>query len=648
MRLSRLRIENFRSFEDQTIVIDDYTCFVGPNGSGKSTILNALNILFRNTQAASDVATLDEEDFHLRDVSRPIIITATFDDLSKEAEEDLKAYVRQGQLVVSARAEWNPESRSAEVKQVGSRQVIKAFAPYFEAEKSGAKVADLKQIFQEIREHYPDLASATTKDAMVSSLREYEEAHPELCELIESSDQFYGWSRGKNLLERYCQWVYIPAVKDPTEEQEEGRSTALGELLQRTIRTQVDFKDPLQELRNDVGQKYQDLLKTQQDVLKELGRSVEDRLRAWSHPGARVELLWHYDEAKSISLAEPFARAKIGEGEFLGDMVRIGHGMQRSFILALLQVLSTTHEGSQPTLFLGFEEPELYQHPPQARHLAALLEDLSKGDTQVIITTHSPYFISSKGFESVRMTRPVGPHGTTQVSQLTYQALASCLAKALGTKPLTSPSIMAAVEQIMQPSQNELFFSQTPILVEGPEDIAFISTHLHLTGKWTDFRRFGCHFVVCGGKTNLSRPLAITEGLSVPAFVVFDGDCDKAKGSDRNKNETDNKCILNLCGLELAPLPDSPHFTDRLVMWQTRIGDEIRLEIGHEKWNKAEATARAQHGLIDGVRQKNPLVIAATLEILWKEGIRSASLDRLCNSLLKYAERVFKSKKDGN
>jgi len=83
-------------------------------------------------------------------------------------------------------------------------------------------------------------------------------------------------------------------------------------------------------------------------------------------------------------------------------------------------------------------------------------------------------------------------------------------------------------------------------------------------------------------------------------------------------------------------------------MWQTRIGDEIRLEIGHEKWSKAEATARAQHALIDGVRQKNPLVIAATLEILWKEGIRSALLDRLCNSLLKYAGRVSESKRDGN
>ena len=30
MKLKRLRIENFRSFKDETICFDDYTCLVGP------------------------------------------------------------------------------------------------------------------------------------------------------------------------------------------------------------------------------------------------------------------------------------------------------------------------------------------------------------------------------------------------------------------------------------------------------------------------------------------------------------------------------------------------------------------------------------------------------------------------------------------
>lgn len=65
MRLREIRIQNFRSFKDETIHLDDYTCLVGPNGAGKSTVLQALNVFFRNTAvSAVNLHVLSEEDFH--------------------------------------------------------------------------------------------------------------------------------------------------------------------------------------------------------------------------------------------------------------------------------------------------------------------------------------------------------------------------------------------------------------------------------------------------------------------------------------------------------------------------------------------------------------------------------------------------------
>src|SRR5690554_4431560 len=114
MRLKSIRIENFRSFEDQTIHFDNYTCFVGQNGSGKSTVLTALNIFFRNTNAsATDLLNLGEEDFHRRQTDHPIKITLSFDELSDEAKDALSSYVRHGQLVVSSIAEFDPVTRRA-------------------------------------------------------------------------------------------------------------------------------------------------------------------------------------------------------------------------------------------------------------------------------------------------------------------------------------------------------------------------------------------------------------------------------------------------------------------------------------------------------------------------------------------------------
>ena len=50
MKISSVRIEKFRSFEDTTIPLNDYACLVGPNGAGKSNVLTALNVFFRESE----------------------------------------------------------------------------------------------------------------------------------------------------------------------------------------------------------------------------------------------------------------------------------------------------------------------------------------------------------------------------------------------------------------------------------------------------------------------------------------------------------------------------------------------------------------------------------------------------------------------
>ncbi len=90
MKLEKVRIENFRSFKNEEILLDDYTCFVGPNGAGKSTVLCALNVFFRQYKDSNtDLSKLTEEDFHHKDTTSPIKITVTFTDLSTGAKEPL-------------------------------------------------------------------------------------------------------------------------------------------------------------------------------------------------------------------------------------------------------------------------------------------------------------------------------------------------------------------------------------------------------------------------------------------------------------------------------------------------------------------------------------------------------------------------------
>lgn len=639
MRLVSIRMQNFRAFEDETVYLDNYSCMVGANGAGKSTILAALNVFFRETRSSTtDVITLSKEDFHRQCTDKPVEITLAFDELTSEAQVDLKDYYRQGQVVFTAKAIWNETSQSAPVSQHGERKVMKVFAPYFEAKKEKKSAAELGAVYEKLREVVSELPKASSGPKREAALQEYEESNPDLCELSQSPDQLYGFTKGTDRISKYVQWVYVPAVKDASSEQDESKNTALGTLLQRTIRAKVDFRKMLDPLRKQTGDEYEVLIAGKQGELADLSGRLEKRLRHWAHSGSQLSLKWQVDLAKQIRIDEPNAQVLAGERGFLGELSRLGHGMQRSFLVAILQELVAESDEAAPRLLLGIEEPELYQHPPQARHFATLLEKISEEGTQVIVTTHSPYFVSARGFEAIRMVRPLSDSGGASVNQMSSERLTESLDSALGTTSSQPADVMARLHQVLQPAQAEMFFCQVPIFVEGVEDVALISTCINLQNKWTDFHRLGCHLVVSGGKTNMSRLVAIATGLEMPAWAIFD--CDgNSNGDDRKNNERDNACLLRLCGGDPENFfPADPVFGDNYACWPKAILPSVKKDVGEMLWNDTAQQVRDEYQL-SGVNQKNQVLLAETLNRVWPQR-EPELLVTLCERILAYADGV--------
>jgi len=636
MKILSVRIRNFRSIKDQTIRLDDYTCLVGPNGSGKSNVLHALNVFFREPGIPGlDTHSLMEEDFYDKNTDEAVEITLTFGQLSDEAREDLSHYVRHDHLIVSATAKFDPATGKAEIKQYGRRLAIRDFASFFDAVKQGKKVDELKAIYSKIRSKYTDLPPPGRKDALIQALRDYEEGHPEQCEDLPSADEFYGISKGKNRLERYIQWVYVPAVKDASSEQAEGKNTALGKLLARTVRARVSFADSLQSIRAEAQQKYRKLLADSEEQLQEISQTLAKRLIQWAHKDASLRLTWHQDPEKAVRLDEPFAQAILGEAGFEGEPTRFGHGLQRSFLLALLQELSGSNAEEGPRLILACEEPELYQHPPQARQLYNVLMGLSEKNSQILITTHSPYFVSGEAFENVRMVRKA--RGSSVVTSTTCDEVSKSIADAKGEVALRPPGQLAKIHQALQPELSEMFFASNVIFVEGLEDVAYITTYLHLMGLWEDYRRLGSHMVPTQGKSAMLQPIAVARHLGIPAFVVFDADCDKEdRAGSRKKHRKDNEAILALCGVSKPePFPTDVFWADRMVMWDSDIGRVVQREIGEDEWTECRVQADRKYGHAPGLR-KNALHIATSLEIAWGKGKKSSSLEKLCKSILSF------------
>jgi hypothetical protein len=471
---------------------------------------------------------------------------------------------------------------------------------------------------------------------MLEDLRNYEAAHPELCVLIPSEDQFYGVSRGTNRLQRYLQWVFVPAVKDAATEQLEAKNTALGKLLARTVRATVSLQAPIDALQQDAREKYAALLGENQQALESLSKSLGEKLQDWAHEDTGLNLKWQSGD-KAVAIAQPIAELTAREGVFEGRIVRFGHGLQRSFIFALLQELSgCTQDG--PKLVLGCEEPELYQHSPQVRYLASLLQELSTQNAQVVICTHSPYLVDGKNFEHVRVVERKSGQASCGVHQATFEAVAAIIAKAKGEAPKKIGGVAAKVAQDMLGPANEMFFASVPIFVEGPEDVAYISTYLTLLNKWTEFRRLGCHLVPVNGKNNLIQPIAICQALSLPFFVLFDADGQERDAQENAKHEKVNRAILNLCSWASADsFPGTTFWGDNVAVWPTEIAEVVVSEIGKDSWQGLQTKVRTDYQIDAPGMNKNCLFIAYTLTDAWNQGLKSPSLEHLCEAILRRA-----------
>lgn len=640
MRIKSVLIRNLRSISEATVDFDPFTCLVGPNGAGKSTILCALNLFFRETEnATTDLSSLTAEDFHQRDTSRPIEVQVTFTDLSAAAQDDLHEYVRHGQLVISAVATYDPASERAQVKQYGQRLAMAAFKSFFKALGDDAKVADLKVIYAELREQFADLPAAATKDAMKTALQEYEAARPQQCELIPSEDLFYGVSRGANRLQKYIQWVYVPAVKDAAQEQLEGKNTALGRLLARTVRTQVNFKEAVDALQKEARDKYTEMLGLQQAALESISTALTARLNQWAHPEASIRLEWQLDSQRAVKVEEPFARAVAGEAGFEGELARFGHGFQRSYLLALLQELAGNDQRDAPTLLLGCEEPELYQHPPQARHLAAILQALSQANAQVIVTTHSPYFVIGEQFHTVRMVRMDAESRHSNVKSVVHSMLAERYAIVTGESVRAESASVARVHQALQPSLSEMFFTQRLVLVEGLEDVAYVHAWLALTGRMEEFRRKGIHLVATQSKSMMIRPLIIAQALEIPTYVFFDADGDKiSKPEHRAQHERDNRALLRLVGADENVLfPPEVLRGERYAVWPCDLGEsvtaDLKASLGQDRYTGVINAAALEYGF-DGGLKKHALMIGTRLAMAHEAGATSLTLDCLCDAII--------------
>ncbi len=657
MIVKSIHVKNFRSILDETLNCEILTAIVGPNGVGKSCFLRALDLFYATNPRFS------QEDFYNRDTNQDIEITVTFTGLEAEATEKFNAYVTGTELAVTRVLSLRDGKPSA--KFFGTKLQNLDFALIREAGNATA----VKQKYSELKQNptYGDLPVANSQSAALEAIKKWELAHPDKCTRQRDEGQFFGFTEvGQGYLGRFTRLLTIPAVRDAAEDAAEGKGHPITEILDLVVRATLATHEDLRKLKEEAQRQYSEVMaKGTAQELNGLESRLTTTLQTYV-PDAAVKLQWTTEGGIDISM--PRADVKLVEHGFPSAVVRAGHGLQRAFILTMLQHLTavqaqpTENEKnrdvaageekkiensvqSMPNLVLAIEEPELYQHPSRQRHLANILLKLASGAvpgvakiTQVLYSTHSPLFVGIDRFNQVRALHKAANGADKPKITKVVQADGDKLAKALwnacegkdqkgnALPEFTWDTLKPRLQAIMTPWMAEGFFADVVVLVEGEDErAAVLGASL---AKNYDFESQGISVIPCGGKNSLDRPYLIFNEFHIPVYVVWDSD----KGQ-KDAKPRDNHILLRIVGGEVCDWPCGVN--SGYACFEVKLEDTVRAEIGKDKFDSILAELENKYGY--GKKEdaiKNPHLFGEILSEARKQGCPCLTLDQIIDSIM--------------
>lgn len=528
MRLTKLRIQNFRSIKHIDIELGETTVFIGPNNAGKTAILDAVRIALTRRWGQRGTG-FTEYDVHLASES---------DDpkLSPGVHIEIRAEE-------ATAGEWPDE-----VQQ------------------------DLDHIVQldpTTGKSFITLAASCAWSAGEACFQ------PAWVFLNAARAPMVGESARRTNLERFWQYVpvfYLGALRDAQDEFSP-RSQFWGRLL-KAMEIPPELEGKVQRVLDLLNRKLlraDPRLAQIADTLSGVTRvAAQDR-----DGGVNLRLVplkpWDLLSKAEIILRNESTRPWL-------PLVHHGQGVQSLAVMFLFQafvdhLLAETYvPHSVPVLAL--EEPETHLHPQAARTLWAHVRNLPG---QKIITTHSPYFVQNVPFRDLRLVRltdngteihwlparfsavvpyvsaldPViaGSGGLLEydragqlltvngkLNEATYRHLLPCYAahpeqtiihgelRRLKDRSalFVSDAELSSLETFARRIRGEIFFARRWFLVEGQAE--YLIVHALAKASGYDFDEHGVALIDAVNNGNPGTFAVLARALGIPWLAVFDGD----------------------------------------------------------------------------------------------------------------------------
>lgn len=377
MKLSKLKLKNFRSYSQETeIHISDLNVIIGKNDIGKSTILEALDIFFNGKP--------DKNDLCIENDNSKIEITCVFTDLPDELIlDDTIATNLSSEYLLNSDGKLEikkifPVSGSGSVSE---ESVIVCNYPDNEnlIDLLSKKRTTLKLQFEELGIN-PDGVNRTKSKELRNAIRNhfYEDG-----QITTQITQIKIDGKLDNEDNRKKIWVnlkkYLPLfslffVDKPLNDQDSDIQDPMKEIIKEVLKRD-NITPLLQQLKEAVQDASTNLADETINKLNDLDSELAETLRS-NFP---KEPTWN--SIFKLTL----------EDDRGVPLNKRGSGMRRLVLLSFFRAqVENRRTANAPNIIYALEEPETSQHPDFQLMIVNALKELSETDNaQVFFTTHN-------------------------------------------------------------------------------------------------------------------------------------------------------------------------------------------------------------------------------------------------------------------
>lgn len=495
MRITNVKIENFRCFESIELGFENLQALIGVNGTGKTSILEAIDFATSKEYASRKI---NEQDFNNLDkgsVKIEIIFDGYFVRQLKDGYITKNLLCDGVVLTVKRRDKASPGKLLSDgfpiehlVKVITYDSINKINAEFlpkdFTLGDFPSSVERTSAGFKAPRKNGSNWEIAIQELSINGDVKSFPSVF--YFDRQRELEAKIGYNSLLQKIARELNWRYRKKVD-----------------LQETIkRWEPYYENVVGTVEDTKTHTYLDPLRT--EITKILGNNYDNL------------------EISLLNIEQPFTQAlfslrnsrETNQIEFSG----LGSGVCTVIAYLLLKTVSSL---SKEEIIFLIDEPEMHLHP-QAQ--ASLFKEFLEAKYQIVYTTHSDQLVSLKNWPSVKRF-DIKCEGYPK-----NQALDDVLEGKSIKDHLDEIKTWHIDETIYFRENNELFFARKVLLVEGPAEKYGIPRLANVLGK--DLKEVS--IISCNGKTKIPHYQLLCRAFDIPYFTLFDLD-------GASINQADNK-----------------------------------------------------------------------------------------------------------